>query len=203
MTNFANRLKTLRNEKGVTQAELAKYLNVSQNAVYNWENEKREPNIKSIERLAKYFNVSASYLIGWDKEIDATISKELQISKDALYIINKFPLTIDKYTGRSLMDVFNALIINDKFPEILRSILSYISRQDEHWDEMVSRFSQEFEPTDKALIQSLCRGNIIEEFNSLLADILTTNIDIFNRLEKTPDGDIVIGIKPKTDPFTK
>ena len=38
--DFATALKTIRKEKGYTQSSLAKELNVSQNAVYNWENRK-------------------------------------------------------------------------------------------------------------------------------------------------------------------
>lgn len=44
--DFATTLKTIRKEKGYTQSSLAKELNVSQNAVYNWENKKCEPSIE-------------------------------------------------------------------------------------------------------------------------------------------------------------
>lgn len=43
MPDFANRLKKIRIDRKVTQRELADYLNVSQNAIFNWENGKREP----------------------------------------------------------------------------------------------------------------------------------------------------------------
>ena len=41
MADFANRLKQLRLSKGLTQKELGNLLNVSQNAIFNWENNKR------------------------------------------------------------------------------------------------------------------------------------------------------------------
>lgn len=70
MADFANRLKQLRLSKGLTQKELGNLLNVSQNAIFNWENNKREPSIEIIEMLADYFNVSKSYLMGWDEETE-------------------------------------------------------------------------------------------------------------------------------------
>lgn len=70
MADFANRLKQLRLSRGLTQKELGNLLNVSQNAIFNWENNKREPSIEIIEMLADYFNVSKSYLMGWDEETE-------------------------------------------------------------------------------------------------------------------------------------
>lgn len=69
MANFASRLKQLRLSRKLTQKELGELLNVSQNAIFNWENNKREPSIEIIEMLANYFNVSKSYLMGWDDDI--------------------------------------------------------------------------------------------------------------------------------------
>ena len=52
MSHFANSLKQLRIERGLTQSALAKELHVTQNAVFNWENEKREPNLDMIRKIA-------------------------------------------------------------------------------------------------------------------------------------------------------
>lgn len=68
MLDFAYRLKQIRVEKKVTQKELADYLSVSQNAVFNWENGKREPSIDTISKIANYFQISPSYLMGWDND---------------------------------------------------------------------------------------------------------------------------------------
>ncbi len=68
MPEFANRLKQIRVERKITQKELANYLNVSQNAVFNWENGKRQPTMTTISKIAEYFNVSPPYLMGWADE---------------------------------------------------------------------------------------------------------------------------------------
>ena len=58
MSHFAKGLKELRLERGLTQSALAKELNVTQNAIFNWENEKREPSIEMIQKIANYFSTS-------------------------------------------------------------------------------------------------------------------------------------------------
>lgn len=65
MDGFPQRLKQLRTIRKVTQKELADYLHVSQNAVFNWENGKREPSIDVIKKIADYFGVSYSSMMGW------------------------------------------------------------------------------------------------------------------------------------------
>lgn len=57
------RLKQLRKEAHMTQAELAKELNVAQNTLSNWENGKRQIDLDSLERVANYFNVTMDYLL--------------------------------------------------------------------------------------------------------------------------------------------
>lgn len=55
-------LKKLREEEGLKQKELAEILNVSQNAIYQWEHEKCEPDIATLIKIANYFDVSLDKL---------------------------------------------------------------------------------------------------------------------------------------------
>ena len=64
MEKFAERLKELRNEKGLTQDQLAEATGLSQSALANWENGKRSPAAYAIMTLAKYFGVTTDYLLG-------------------------------------------------------------------------------------------------------------------------------------------
>lgn len=61
---FSERLKKLREKNGISQAELAKILGLSQGAVGNWESGKREPNFETSRRLADLFRVSVDFLLG-------------------------------------------------------------------------------------------------------------------------------------------
>lgn len=58
MTYIAEIIKQLRVEHGLSQAALAKELNVSQSAIYYWETGKREPNLDTIEKIYEYFGIS-------------------------------------------------------------------------------------------------------------------------------------------------
>lgn len=64
MSIFAQRLRELRQEKGLSMKQLAKELNTTDAAVSNWENEIKEPKISYLKAIAQYFNVSADYLLG-------------------------------------------------------------------------------------------------------------------------------------------
>ena len=61
---FANRLKTLREEKGLSQNKLSKATGISQVAISRWERGKQIPNIDTAIIFAKYFGVSTDYLLG-------------------------------------------------------------------------------------------------------------------------------------------
>lgn len=61
---LGERIKYLRNEKGIGQNLLAKELQLSNASISYWETGKQEPSAEAIYKLAIYFNVSADYLLG-------------------------------------------------------------------------------------------------------------------------------------------
>lgn len=59
-----NRLKLLREEKGLYQADIAKVLGTSITAVTYYENEKRDIPTEVLKKLSDFFNVSIDYILG-------------------------------------------------------------------------------------------------------------------------------------------
>ena len=59
-----NRIKELRQEKGLSQRELAAKTNIKQANISRWEAGIVMPNVLDVWILANYFNVSVDYLIG-------------------------------------------------------------------------------------------------------------------------------------------
>lgn len=57
-------IKKLREERGLSQEDLAKALGVTNQAVSTWETGKRLPRMGVIEKMSVLFGVSKSYLIG-------------------------------------------------------------------------------------------------------------------------------------------
>ena len=58
------RIKELRTDAGLSQAQLAKHLGVSQKAIDYWERAINEPKASYILNLAVFFEVSTDYLLG-------------------------------------------------------------------------------------------------------------------------------------------
>lgn len=61
---FGEKLKLLRESDNISQTRLAKEIGFSQSAIAAWENETREPGLKTLLKIAQYFNVSTDYLLG-------------------------------------------------------------------------------------------------------------------------------------------
>ena len=77
-TMFNTKLRELRNYKGITQAELAKHLDVTQQAVGRWEKAITSPDYETLKKLAAYFNVTTDYLLGLSDQPQGTgFQKEL------------------------------------------------------------------------------------------------------------------------------
>lgn len=64
MAVFAQRLKSLREELGYLQKELASKLDISRSTLGSWESGNRVPELGTVQRLADFFNVSVDYLLG-------------------------------------------------------------------------------------------------------------------------------------------
>lgn len=61
---FGARLRELRAEKGLSQAELSKMVNVSKSSINMYERGEREPGFETLDALANLFNVQIDYLLG-------------------------------------------------------------------------------------------------------------------------------------------
>lgn len=68
------KIKTLREKRGITQSELANQLGITRSGVNAWEMGISTPSTQYIIILAKFFNVSTDYLLGLSDT--ATISVE-------------------------------------------------------------------------------------------------------------------------------
>ena len=82
MSEISNNIKKLRLKSKLTQEELAEKLNVTRQAVSNWENGKTEPDIETLTNIAQIFDISIDELVdGIPKGI-----RELRGKKSHLYI---------------------------------------------------------------------------------------------------------------------
>ena len=76
---FGKRLRELRENRGLTQDELAKELGVTKGAVSNWEKNVRKPkSTEMMEAIADFFNVDMNYLYGMNYDIETDVNEMLK-----------------------------------------------------------------------------------------------------------------------------
>ena len=64
MNQFAERLKELRQEKGLSIQSLAKEIQIGSSSLCRWENGQADVKGSQLIILAKYFDVTIDYLMG-------------------------------------------------------------------------------------------------------------------------------------------
>ena len=83
------KLKELRKLKGLTQQEIAKYLNTTQSNYGKYELGQQEPNIQTLCQIADYYDVSLDYLCDHETKGNIDASNFSELKKGCLYILNK------------------------------------------------------------------------------------------------------------------
>ena len=80
---IGERIKELREERGFSQAELAKRLGVTRSSVNAWEMGISSPTTQYIVEMARLFYVSADFLLGmekrWRLSIEGLTEQEIQV----------------------------------------------------------------------------------------------------------------------------
>lgn len=62
--DYAQKLRDLREDQDLTQAQIAQLLNTSKNQIGKYERGEQEMPIKHLITLAKFYNVSTDYILG-------------------------------------------------------------------------------------------------------------------------------------------
>lgn len=86
MSKFAERLKKLREQRSLNQADLAAVLNITTSALGMYEQGQREPNLDRVQQLAEYFGVSIDYLVGRTNDVSKTFSPMTRDLLDLLHL---------------------------------------------------------------------------------------------------------------------
>ena len=85
---FGEKIKKLREKHSMTQAELARQLNITRSSVNAWEIGVSIPSTPMLVELSKLFHVSTDYLLGLEQTSTLDISnlneKEIQIIYDLI-----------------------------------------------------------------------------------------------------------------------
>lgn len=128
MSTFSKTLRTLRNEMGITQGELAKAVGVSKSSINMYERGEREPSIETLEKISKYFHVSVNILLGNEEAYEECKQFFETYDKGCRDLALKYGLIdkqdYNKFSSQEVKDKIFDVIHDDKSPDVLRLALS-------------------------------------------------------------------------------
>ena len=94
---FSQRLRELRKEEGLTQAELAQKMGISRSSEGMYETQGREPSFELADKYAEFFNVDLKYLLGqtdnrtdYYRKHDAEVLIEQHLPPDQFALLNAY-----------------------------------------------------------------------------------------------------------------
>ena len=106
--DIAKRIKSLREEHGLTQDQLAKELNISRNAISNYENGVRRPDLDLVTKMCDIFNVT----------LDSFFKEELVYRKPSKSGILKLILQISLLVMLVVTCVLSIVLFDKSFSHI-------------------------------------------------------------------------------------
>jgi transcriptional regulator with XRE-family HTH domain len=156
IVNFAQRLRELREKRGITQEMLSEALGIARASIAGYETKLRIPRQKTLRDIAEYFDVTIDYLLGYDEDATEDIEptgfpqrlKATRESKgwtqkkvaDAIGISQQFYGRFEKGTGepniKSLSRLSEVLAVSLDY--LINGEIEHIIAQPkevEHWQE--------------------------------------------------------------------
>lgn len=100
-----NKLKELRQEKGLSQQALGKEIGVSYRTIQNWENGVNSIKQEKAQQLADYFGASVGYLLGYSEYRDSQDASFQLYQKDSNDPFNHVKARVYSLLGDDLIKV--------------------------------------------------------------------------------------------------
>ena len=195
--SFSELLKQCRKQKGISQAELASKLGVTQQAVGKWESGKSSPDPSTVARIAELLNTTADYLLGLYRPVSNVSAPEERFfgsySESLIPVIGTVKagygaLAFEEDYGQEYARVkdpsnyFYLVVRGDSMePRIHDGDLALVHKQDtlENGDLGVLIYGDEGEGTLKRYLQ---RGNcvVLQPFNPTYKEMVIKGEDLNN-----------------------
>ncbi len=109
------KIKILRKERGYTQEQLGRAVDVSQQAINSYENSETQPDFSVLIKIADFFNVTVDYLLDHEvqNDLSAEFSKYSFTSEDTA-MIAKY-LSLSQGQRKCIDPVIDMIIRPDDF----------------------------------------------------------------------------------------
>ncbi|HEY9059577.1 MAG TPA: helix-turn-helix transcriptional regulator [Pseudobacteroides sp.] len=114
MAYFSERLKMLRNEKGLSQSSLGKEIDTPRTTISSWEYDNRPPDLFTAVKLANFFKVSLDYISGLSDSRNPEYSQK--VTGNLLNAID---------SDASLRESINKLLTSTEFKKLMMQVQDY------------------------------------------------------------------------------
>ena len=94
MLYFGDKIRALRQEKGLTQKQLASKLEVTKSTISGYEQGVKSPSVEALIKLCSMFNVSADYLLGLSDSMELKMSP---LTDEQTQLIMRFIAELEQY----------------------------------------------------------------------------------------------------------
>lgn len=113
MSKFGQRLKELREEKGLLNKELAKEINVEPATITNWEKGNRTPKEDLLIKIADYFDCSLDYLLGrTDNKASKIITSSFNNNTIEVEVDKNYPYDLTPDDVEKMLNQLKAVGLN-------------------------------------------------------------------------------------------
>ena len=94
MLYFGDKVRALRQEKGLTQTQLASKLELTKSTISGYEQSIKSPSVEVLIKLCSLFNVSADYLLGLSDSMELKMSA---LTDDQAQLIVRLIAELEQY----------------------------------------------------------------------------------------------------------
>ena len=185
------RIKSLRTQKGITQAKLALELGIAKTTLAAYEQGKNEPSNETLIKIANYFDVSTDYLLGITN-VQATnlniafIAKYLGLTERAineLHCYNKLA-TQGNIEMQQKIDTLNLLFTPSC--ELLENITAYLQFSATHFKNFYNDADDALSPiSDLELWDDIAKSSYSDDWDLWSKAFLLIVEDELTELRKT------------------
>ena len=126
LSEFAQRLKQLREELGLSQEQLSKTIGLSKSTYRTYEIDQALPDAETIRNLAQYFHVSTDYLLGINNlKCPKPLNKHSHIIENCFSSSLALSYFFDIQYKKELKLIFEKLLSNHNFVDLLLILNDY------------------------------------------------------------------------------
>ncbi|NGT68402.1 helix-turn-helix domain-containing protein [Clostridium perfringens] len=193
MSHLAFKLQVFRENNDMTQAELAKKLNISRATLSYYENAKNEPPIYTLIKMSEVLNCSIDSLLGLEKNSNSKSNQETSTDFSSKIfqlnnLIKKNKKTFEELSlsKRRSDRMLNELIMSKKRNDLIfKEFEKAINRSDASkkiFDELSEEFLKSLNKND--ITNNNLKENINEEYAEELVPEIENTIDLEQNYEK-------------------